>query len=199
MSKGTRYLLAAIQAIVGYEWLISGANKLLSGRFPQGLAGALSDGLNGNRNGWYVGLLRAVVLSHSVTFGYLIEVCELGTGVALLAGAALLCGRLPARGERHYRLACLEIGAAAAAAALCAFVCVNFHFWMGDGVISAVNPAHPFDEGVDLDTLLPPIAVVICAANLRLLIGLIGDDVVRGWIGRVRERAARQVRHLQRA
>jgi hypothetical protein len=136
-----------------------------------------------------VGLLRAVVLPHSVFFGYLIEVCELGAGVALL----------PACGEHHHRLACLEIGAAAAAAALCAFVCVNFHFWMGDGVISAVNPAHPFDEGIDLDTLLPPIAVVICAANLRLLISLIGDDVVRGWVGRARVRAARAGRRFQRA
>lgn len=178
-SKGTRILLALIQAIVGYEWLVSGANKVLSGQFPQGLAGALNDGLKDNPNGWYVSFVRAVVLPHSVFYGYLIELAEVGIGLALLGGALLLIGRIPARGEPFYRLARAEIGAAALAAFACLVLCVNFHFFMGDGLISALNPAAPFDEGIDLDTLLPPISAIVCVLNTRLLIWLIGDDVVR--------------------
>lgn len=178
-SKGTRTLLALIQAIVGYEWLISGGNKVLSGQFPQGLASTLADGLKDNPNGWYVSFLRAVVVPHSVAFGYLIELAEVGIGLALLGGALLLLGHLPTHGERYYRLARFEVGAAAVAAFACVVLCVNFHFFIGDGFVSALNPGAPFDEGIDLDTLLPPIAVIVCVLNTRLLIGMIGDDVVR--------------------
>lgn len=178
-SKGTRILLALIQAIVGYEWLVSGANKVLSGQFPQGLAAALDGGLKGNPNGWYVSFVRAVVLPHSVFYGYLIELAEVGIGLALLGGALLLIGHIPTRGAPFYRLARAEIGAAAIAAFACLVLCVNFHFYMGDGLISALNPGNPFDQGIDLDTLLPPIAAIVCVLNIRLLIWLIGDDLVR--------------------
>ena len=185
LSKGTRRLLALIQAIVGYEWLISGANKVLSGQFPQGLGGTLADGLKDNPNGWYVSFLRAVVLPHSIFFGYLIELAEVGIGVALLGGALLLIGRIPTRGEPYYRLARFEIGAAALAAFACVLLCVNFHFFMGDGFVSALNPGDPFDEGIDLDTLLPPISAILCILNTRLLIWLIGDERVRAWLAPV--------------
>lgn len=183
-SKGTRTLLALIQAIIGYEWLVSGANKVLSGQFPQGLADTLVDGVKDNPNGWYVSFLNAVVIPHGVFFGYLIELAEVGIGLALLGGALLLLGHLPTRGERYYRLARFEVGAAAVAAFACVVLCINFHFFMGDGFVSALNPGAPFDEGIDLDTLLPPIAAIVGALNTRLLIGMIGDDVVRGWLAR---------------
>lgn len=186
LSKGTRTLLALIQAIIGYEWLISGANKVLSGQFPQGLAATLADGLKDNPNGWYVSFLHAVVLPHSLFFGYLIELAEVGIGLALLGGALLLLGHIPARGERYHRLARFEVGAAAVAAFACVVLCVNFHFFMGDGVISALNPGAPFDEGIDLDTLLPPIAAIVGVLNTRLLIALIGDEVVRARLARLR-------------
>ncbi|MFI5274696.1 MAG: hypothetical protein ACHQ4H_16820 [Ktedonobacterales bacterium] len=184
-SKGTRYLLALIQAIVGYEWLVSGANKVLSGKFPQGLGGTLSDGIKNNPNGWYVSFLQGIVLPHSILFGYFIEVTEVGIGLALLGGALLLIGQIPTRGERLYRLARFEIGAAAIAAFTCVLLCVNFHFFMGDGFVSALNPSAPFDAGIDLDTLLPPISAILCVLNTRLLIWLIGDDIVRARLMRV--------------
>ena len=66
LNRSTRYLLAAIEAIIGWEWLMSGGNKLLSGTFPQGLADALNTGIQGNPNGWYVNILEAVIVLHSV-------------------------------------------------------------------------------------------------------------------------------------
>ena len=193
-SKGTRYLLAALQAITGYEWFVSGANKFLSGRFPQGLADALGDGMRDNPNGWYVSFLRAVVIPHSVAFGLAVETVELTAGLAMLTGALLLCGPLPARGQRYFRFACGVLGAVALAGAACAFLCVNFHFLMGDGLISTINPANAFDEGIDLDTLLVPLVALISLMNARLLVAMIGDERIRAWALSLRAFASASLR-----
>ena len=181
MDKSARYLLAAIQAIIGYEWLVSGADKLLLGRFPQGLADTLREGLHENPNGWFVELIQSLVLPHSLFFGYVIEIVELLIGMALLAGALTLIGKLPGRTERGYRLALVEVAAAGVAALGCAFLCANFHFFIGDGMLSGINAAHAYDEGIDLDTLLVPIALVIAFANLRLLAQMLGPETLRRW------------------
>jgi len=186
-SSGTRYLLAAVQAVVGYEWLVSGANKVFSGSFPQGLADALQEGLKDNPNLWYVDFVRGVILPRSVAFGYLIQYCELAAGVALLIGALVLCGRLPERGQPYHRLAVAEIAAATAACFGCFLLCLNLHFWMGDGLISSINTAKAFDEGIDLDTLLPPLSLILLVMNGRLLITLTD---MRGPLARFHPRLA---------
>jgi thiosulfate dehydrogenase (quinone) large subunit len=193
LGRDARYLLAAVQAVVACEWLVSGANKVLSGTFPQGLAGALDMSTMSNMsdmpnpNGWYVAFLHAVVLPHSVLFGYLIESAELVIGAALLAGAVLLVGQMPAAGAPHHRLATEVLAVAAVAALAGTFLCVNFHFWMGDGLIPTLNPAHPFDEGIDLDTLLPPLCLIVAIANFRLFEALAGISAahwVRAYVAR---------------
>lgn len=168
LNRETRWLVAALQAVIGFEWLVSGADKVLAGTFPQGLAGALNDGINGNPNLWYVGVLRAAVLPHSVLFGYLIEGAEVVVGAVLVAGALLLLGQVRRPGDPQHRLEVRLLGAVAIAALICAFLCVNFHFWMGDGLIPGLDPSRPYNEGIDLDTLMPPIALIVAAANLRM-------------------------------
>jgi hypothetical protein len=169
LQKETRYLAAALQGILGWEWLVSGVNKVASGSFPNGLAATLSDGVKSNPNGWYVAFLRAVVLPHSVAFGYIIEVVEVLAGLALLAGAVTLLGGLHRQGEPRYRLAVTQVAAAAIAALACMILCVNFHFFMGDGVLPGVSASYAFNEGVDLDTLMPPLALVVLVFNLYAL------------------------------
>jgi thiosulfate dehydrogenase [quinone] large subunit len=163
--RDARYLAAALQGIIGWEWLVSGTNKVLSGSFPRGLAGALMDGSKGNPNSWYVAILQAVVIPHGILFGYLIETVEVLSGLALLAGALLLLGGVRRKGEPHYRLALGQVVAAAVAALACVFLCVNFHFFAGDGVIPGVRPAAAFNEGIDLDTLMAPLALLIFGFN----------------------------------
>lgn len=175
--RDARYVAAAVQAIVGWEWLVSGANKVLSGTFPAGLAGTLDDGIKGNPNGWYVAFLQAVVLPHSIFFGYLIEAAEVLAGLALLSGALVLVGGIRRRGEPQYRLAVAQMVAAALAALACVFLCVNFHFFMGDGILPGINPAAPFDEGVNLDTLMPPMALLILAFNVYVLSAMTGVPI----------------------
>ena len=167
--KEARYLAAAVQGLIGWEWLVSGANKVLAGDFPGGLAGNLNDGIKGNPNGWYVGFLKAVALPHSVFFGYTIEIVETLAGLALLAGALLFVTGVRRRGEPQYHLALVQVVAATIAALACAFLCVNFHFFMGDGILPGLSTSRPFNEGVSLDTLMPPLSFVMLFFNLYTL------------------------------
>lgn len=185
LSRDARWLAAAVQVVIAWEWLVSGTNKVIAGTFPQGLADRLNEGLKGNPNDWYVALIQNIVLPHSVAFGFLIEVAEVLVGIALVVGAVVLIGPVRRRGTPQYRLALGEIGAATVAAALCIFLCVNFHFLMGDGIIPWFDPTRAFDEGISLDTLMPPMAVIILLFNIRLLIDMteapVGPYVARGW------------------
>ncbi len=169
LSKDARYVTAALQVVIAWEWLVSGANKMLAGDFPQKLAGTLEDGIKNNPNGWYVAFLKQFILPHSVGFGYTIEFTEGLIGVALLIGAVLLLGPVRRHGDPQYRIALVEMSAAAFAALVCAFLCVNFHFFMGDGVLPGIDVSNAFDEGISLDTLMPPLSVIILYLNLLVL------------------------------
>lgn len=150
-----RLMLACVSFIAAYEFLVSGLDKIVSGRFPAGLGATLLEGASENPNHWYIGFLRAVVTPHAAVWGYAIEWGELLIGLALLAAVArwlLWPLDLPAGRER--RLAWALTLAGAAAALVGAFMTLNFHLWMGAAPVIGVNPANPFDEGVDLDLLL---------------------------------------------
>src|SRR5947209_13838585 len=166
LNRTTRYLLAAIQAILGWEWLMSGGNKLLSGSFPQGLATTLTNNFKDNPNTWYVALLQQNILPHSLFYGYLIEWTEMTVAVILLGGALLLLGqpRLPGEPQHGVAVACCITVALAAARG--SFLTVNFHFLMGGWVIPGFNPTAAYNEGIDLDALIPPLSLVILIANL---------------------------------
>jgi thiosulfate dehydrogenase [quinone] large subunit len=178
LSRDARYVTAGIQGVIAWEWLVSGTNKVLSGAFPQGLANTLENGIKSNPNGWYVAILQQVVIPHSVAFGYAIESTEILIGVALLIGAVLLLGPLRQRGDPQYRLAVVEMMAATLAALACMFLCVNFHFFLGDGIFPGLNTANPFSEGVSLDTLMPPLSLLILVVNVIALGDMMGISVV---------------------
>ena len=155
--------LLVVQLLIGYEWLMSGLTKIVRGDFPSGLADELRDKSQGAA-GWYKSFLGGSVIPHASTFGYLIEIGELLVGLALV-GAALVWlfrwERLPEVG----RLAILATTAIASFAAI--FMAVNFHL--------ANGAAHPwfiakdgFDEGIDLDSLLPAIQLVLIGVSVAL-------------------------------
>ncbi len=164
-----RWLLAAIQAILGWEWLVSGGNKLLSGTFPQGLADTLSGMFKGNPDGWYVSLLQQTVLPQSVWYGYVIEWTEVLIGIILLGGALILLGQPRRKGQPQYRLALWYSRAAIAAALVGAFLTVNFHFLAGGWIIPWFDSSAANGEGIDLDALLPPFELVVIFAQGALL------------------------------
>ena len=174
LNRAARYLLAAIQAIIGWEWLVSGSNKVLSGTFPQSLLDTLHNGIQNNPNSWYVSFLQTIVVPNSTFFGYSIEWMEVIVGLALLSGAVVLLGKPRTRGEPQHGLAVAISAIVILFAALGAFFTVNFHFWMGHGIIPGIGAA-PTDEGIDLNALIPPFALVIIIANMAWIKALRGE------------------------
>ncbi|MFL5626306.1 MAG: hypothetical protein ACJ788_12010 [Ktedonobacteraceae bacterium] len=175
LHRTTRYILAAIQAIIGWEWLMSGGNKLFSGTFPQGLADTLNNHMKDNPNGWYVTFLQQNVLPHSILYGYLIEWTEVAIGVIFLAGALILLGQQRVQGEPQHRLAVAYSIVVALVALTGIIMTVNFHFLMGGWIIPLFNSSAAYGESIDLDALLPPLSLVIIIANLAL-----ANELTRG-------------------
>jgi thiosulfate dehydrogenase [quinone] large subunit len=154
--------LLLVQVVLGYEWLVSGLTKLVRGGFPQGLAEELRDQSQGAPD-WYRHFLANVVLPHAQAFGYAIEVAELAAGAILIAVAvAVLAGRAS--------LSSRLVAWPALAASVAAVVMVaNFEVANG-GSFGLSLADDPFDEGVDLDTLLTGLQlalVVFWSATLR--------------------------------
>lgn len=156
--------LLLIQIVVGYEWLMSGLTKVYRGGFADGLAEELREKSEG-APGWYRSFLDGSVIPNATAFGYLIEVGELLVGIALIAAALVWLLRwdaLPSGG----RVAVLLVTAGASLAAT--LMAVNFH--LANGAPHAwLIPRDGFDEGVDLDSLLPAIQLVLVFVSVGLL------------------------------
>ena len=174
LTRAARYLLASIQLIIGWEWFVSGTNKVLSGSFPQSLLDTLNNGIQNNPNSWYVTFLQKIVVPNSVSFGSMIEWTEVLIGLTLLVGAVILIGKPRMRGEPQHGLVIAISVAVILLAAVGAIFTVNFHFWMGKGIIPGMG-SDPADEGIDLDALIPPFALVIIIANLAWIKALRGE------------------------
>jgi uncharacterized membrane protein YphA (DoxX/SURF4 family) len=155
--------LLLVEMIIGYEWLVSGVAKFVRGGFPSGLAAALLE-KSAKTAEWYGGFLKSAVIPNAVVFGYLIEISEVLAGVVLMVGPFIwLCAW--DRVSDRVRAAVLFSTAITAIGGT--FLAINLHL--------ANGPAHPwfipgsgFDEGVDLDSVLPAIQIVIATISIIL-------------------------------
>ena len=157
--------LMVIQIFIGYEWLMSGLTKIVRGGFPSGLEDELTEKSEGV-SGWYKDFLDGTVIPNSELFGVLILIGELIVGIALIAAAILWLVRRDALSEGA-RMAVL--GTIFVAAVAATFMNVAFHLANGSAHPWLI-PEEGFDEGVDLDSLLPLIqmALAVFAAKLFL-------------------------------
>lgn len=156
--------LLAIQLFIGYEWFMSGLTKIIRGGFPAGLADELTEKSAG-APGWYAEFLDAAVIPNAEVFGYLTEVGELLVGIALIGGAAVWFFGLE-RISAGARVATLGVIVFAALTGV--FMNVNFHLANGSAHPWLV-PGDGFDEGVDLDSLMPMIQLAIATVAGALL------------------------------
>jgi hypothetical protein len=155
--------LLLIQLAIAYEWTMSGLTKIVRGGFPAGLAAELRDKSEGAA-GWYRNFLDGVIIPHGSAWGYAIEISELLIGLALAAGALLWLLRWQQLRPGGRQGVLLTIVFASLAGI---FMAVNFHLANGAPHPWFI-PKDGFDEGVDLDSLLPIIQLIIAGVSLRL-------------------------------
>ena len=155
--------LLAVQLVVGYEWTVSGLTKIVRGGFSTGLADELREKSEGAA-GWYSSFLDSVVIPNGQAFGYAIELGEILIGVVLI-GAALVWlfswERVGARTRSEVLLATVLASLGGI------FLAVNFHLANGASHPWLI-PGDGFDEGVDLDSILPAIQLVLAAVSGQL-------------------------------
>ena len=155
------FLVVAI--VIGYEWFISGLDKFVRGDFPSGLAEELLKKSAGTAE-WYGSFLTSAVMPYAALFGYAIEIAELLAGVALIAGPILWLFAWDRVSDRTRRAVLFVMAAAAIGGA---FLAVNLHFANGASHPWLI-PGDAFDEGIDLDSVLPAIQIVIATVSVIL-------------------------------
>ena len=153
--------LALVEAVIGYEWLLSALNKLLNPRFRSGLAHMLHMSMPDNPHSWYVALRNRLAIPHAQVCATLGEVGELLVALGLFTGAGLwLSGHLPcARWARR-----LNRGVIAALLGG-ALMTANYDVMAGN-TLPGLNPGDPFGEGLGLDGLLIGISAALLAVHL---------------------------------
>lgn len=159
--------LLAVTIVIGYEWLVSGLAKFVRGGFPAGLADELREKSEGTV-GWYASFLADTAIPNAKLFGYLIETSEILAGVALIAGPLIWIFAWDRISDR-LRTSVLFLIAAAAIGGT--FLAINLHLANG-AAHPWLIPGEAFDEGIDLDSVLPAIQVVIATVSIILLLRL---------------------------
>lgn len=161
----------ALQFVLGYEWLMSGLSKLLAGDFAGGLAGTLAD-MTKDQTGLYKSFIDGVVIPNGQLFGTLVMAGELGLGFILITSALVW---LTWWSQMSSRERMILLGAVAVVATIGAFMSLNFHLAMGAPPPWSVSP-DPNDQGVDLDSLMVVMQLVLVGASLRYLASLRHTD-----------------------
>ena len=159
--------LLVIQAFIGYEWVMSGLTKAVRGGFPSGLADELSEKSEGAA-GWYASFLDGTVIPNASVFGWSIMLGEILIGAVLIIAAGLWLWRWD-RLSSGSRSAVLAATALAALGAI--FMNLNFHLANGSAHPWLI-PDDGFDEGLDLDSLMPLLQVVLLMVSTKLLLTL---------------------------
>lgn len=159
-----------VMAFIGYEWLMSGITKLVRGGFASGLAAELTEKSEGSLT-WYKSFLDSLIIPNANAFGILIEVGEVLIGVALVGAAIALLFRWHRLGYRE-ELAVWSAIAIGSVGAI--FMNINFHLANGSSHPWLI-PTDGFDEGVDMDSLLPLIELVFVVVAVKLIARLRAD------------------------
>ena len=151
----------AVAIVIGYEWFISGLVKFVRGDFPSGLAEELLK-KSPEMAAWYGRFITSAVIPHGVLAGYAIEIAELLAGIALIGGPLVW---LLAWDRLSDRVRSLVLLAMAVAAIGGTFLAINLHL-ANAGRHPWLLPLDPNDEGIDLDSVLPALQVVIASVTI---------------------------------
>ena len=165
MSRGKPDLgmtsLLIVELVIGYEWFMSGLVKIVRGDFPSGLAAVLLEKLP-QVSPWYASVMKRNFIPNAEPFGYVIEIAELLAGIILIVGPLIWIfawDRIPywTRVTVLWLITLAAIGGT--------FLTVNLHLANG-GTQPWLLPRDSFDEGVDFDSVLPALQIVIVWMSL---------------------------------
>jgi hypothetical protein len=160
--------LLAIQAFLGYEWLMSSLSKALNSGFVSGLGDNLTATSTDMSAGFYKSFLDGTVIPNVQAFGYLVQFGELAIGITLITVSGLWWFRWAALSVRSQYAV---LGLIVLAGAFAIFMNVNFHL-AGGASHPWLIAADPFGEGVDLDSVMPLIQVAISLVSAKFLLDL---------------------------
>jgi len=157
-----RYNLIAvllIQAWLGYEFLISGWNKIkVNAALTSGLAGYLKM-TAGSRANFYGRFITRYVLPHAAAFGYLIEWAEVLTGAVLILAVLTIFIRKKENSTAQKTIAVLS------ALSLAGILLMSLNFYWMTGALTLLPGGNAYIPGVSFDFFIVLLALVLIAWN----------------------------------
>lgn len=105
LATHTNIALAGLQLLIGYQWLVSGVDKLLLGAFPDQVGRLLAIQVSGGKlPAFFAALLHSVVVPNAPVFGYAIMLGETLSGLGLIAAGLFSLARPAAEARVSGRL-----------------------------------------------------------------------------------------------
>lgn len=151
---------AAIQAVLGIEFLLNGLNKLSDPNYESNFAAFVRSSPGAHR-GLLSGVIQALIVPNLELAGLLARASELTIGLVLLV-AAIEVTRRRFRGKLG-SLHAYEpwVALAAAGAALGMSGLTFIIFMIQGGVLPSINPARAFSSSIPVELLLVPLGLSI--------------------------------------
>lgn len=166
-AAGARLLAAgffALQIGLGYVWLMSGLSKVTNGSFASKL-GTVLTGMTQGQTGPYKSFTDSVVVPNGQLFGYMVMLGELAVGIVLILTALVYLARSSRLGIRGRGIL---FGLVALASLAAAAMSINYHLSMGANPPWQIS-SDPYMEGVDPDSVLAILELIVAAVSLRYL------------------------------
>ena len=148
--------LLVVELVIGYEWFMSGLVKIVRGDFPSGLAAVLLEKLP-QVLPWYANVMKRNFIPNAESFGYVIEIAEILAGIVLIVGPLIW---IFAWDRVSFSVRLTVLGLIAFAAIGGTFLTINLHLANGS-THPWLIPDSSFDEGIDFDSVLPALQIVI--------------------------------------
>lgn len=149
--------ISTLSLTLGYVWLISGLDKMVSGKFIPGFTQYLSDLIAfAPQPLWYKTFLEMLILPHSTLVATLIQYGELALGILLIAASVQVFLRNSP--TLFYTIALLHLAGCLLVGSIILSQGSPFPF---------INANKVFEGGVDLDYLLLFSSFCLVLINVR--------------------------------
>jgi uncharacterized membrane protein YphA (DoxX/SURF4 family) len=163
MKRYSLFVILLIQAWLGYEFLISGWNKIkVNAAFTSGLAGYLKM-TAGSRANFYGRFINHYVLPHAAAFGYLIEWAEVLTGAVLILAVLNLFIRKKENSPMQQTIGILSI------LSLVGILLMSLNFYWMTGALTLLPGGNAYISGVSFDSFIVILALILIVWNIALL------------------------------